>query len=438
MSSLFSILFPKLSRYHFKENRENVLEELKARELELKNSWLTKSDGYQLICNHPTDLSSKDLNSLWTKNLFKNIGIFFCTGGLYFFFYVWKKRKEYSYLSTLRQLSEIDERKREIQNAKNYFQKIEDSEKSFRESKERELDNWSERIISYSLSTIPYSQYEIERNRKKDPYIKFLHIYAFVISLVLTCGTIIFYILYRKYKDPRYKFLESSITKHVIEKTKFESILQELVQKKYGFDVLDNLSYCYSKTLGDIATESHIRTKFYSYSVLKVLFFLFMTAISAGIFPLYCYWLSTRDKLNSKKDFYKWWLNRRKKEREIVTPLKLFKKKWWGKGCLYFKKVWLDWYFSTFVAQLTNRAITSNFFKPKTKLKNLNWTLMWMFTSPLSKWIVNLVLLIATYTFLLLWSLSASFAIVSPFFFLLVFFGSAFLLLLGYHISLII
>ncbi|AGX89062.1 hypothetical protein [Mycoplasma parvum] len=431
----FSFNYP---HFHFKERKENILKDVEKRERELKEEWLTKSCGYQLVCNQDYKLSPENFSSSWAKKILKNLTLCIFFAGVPIFIYIYKKIKGINYLSTLKELSSIDKRKREMLEAKKYFENIEDNEKSFKESKEKELENWSEKIISYSLATLPYSQYEEQRTKKQDPYMKFLHIYAFCIALFLTGGLIIFYILYRKWKDPRYRFLESAVTKHVIEQTKFEYLLQDLIHKKHGFDILDNLSFCFSKTLGDISTESYLRTKFYLIPFWRAFFFFFLNLITLGLFQLWTSWLLTKKSFKTKKNFYKNWLLKKKKEKEIVTPLKLFRKKLLGKTCLYFKKVWIDWYFSTFISQINNMAITSNFFKPRAKVKNLNWSLMWMFTSPLTKWVINLILLLMTYTFLLVWSFSGGFVVSYWAFIPFVLCAVAFVILLGYHVALVI
>ncbi|KMZ96306.1 hypothetical protein PVNG_02444 [Plasmodium vivax North Korean] len=66
-------------------------------------------------------------------------------------------------------------------------------------------------------------------------------------------GLIVFYFLYRKSRDPRYKFLESPLSRHIIEESKFEDYLEEILQKKHGFDSIDSIKHGFSKHLQDFS-----------------------------------------------------------------------------------------------------------------------------------------------------------------------------------------
>lgn len=432
MYKLLKRVFFRYTKKTFSEQKAKVLEQLKEREWELRNDWLSSSTSFLDVPNN------RKVVNHWTIFLTrhaKNIGLFIFTLGLAQLLSFLNNAKWKS-PSSIRELKSLEARKREIQKAKAYFKRIQDNEKDYEKNKEKELESWTEEIVAYSLASMPFSKYEeITEKRKNDPYLRFLHIYAIVISCFFTGGLILFYFLYKKGRDPRYRFLDSSLSKHVIEGKKFERYLTELIRQKYEFDSVANLQYCLSSTFKDTALASTIHTKCFRAPFLKTAFFFILSLLSGGLLPMYVYWLSTR---NNIEKFNKWWATSRNGESNAIEPLGNISRTWWGRIMKYLRKIWSDLHISSHVSSTMNLAITASLLKPAKNFKQLNWGLFWMFTSPLAKWIINLFLLLLSYTFLLIWSFTYQFAISEWPFYSMIASSSLFLLLLGYHIYLVI
>lgn len=432
MYRLLRKLLFRYTRKTFNEQKEEVLEQLQERERELRNDWLSSSVNFLEIPNN-----KKIINhwAIFLTRHAKNIALFICTLGLAQFLSLLANSKWRS-PSSIRELKSLESRRREIQRAKAYFKRIQDNERDYEENKAKELEPWSEEIVSYSLASMPFSKHEeITDKRRNDPYLRFLHIYAIVISCFFTGGLILFYFLYKKSRDPRYRFLDSALSKHVIEGKKFEKYLTELIRQKYEFDSISNLQHCLNSTFKDTALASTIQTKCFRAPFLKTALFFILSLLTGGLLPMYVYWISAQDNIER---FNKWWSMSRVRESGGIEPLGNISRTWWGRIMKFFRRAWTDLHISGHVSSTINLAITSSFLKPTKSPKQLNWGLFWMFTSPLAKWMINLFLLLLSYTFLLIWSLQYKFGLTEWPFYTMVASSSLFLLLLGYHIYLVI
>ncbi|CCE66752.1 hypothetical protein [Candidatus Mycoplasma haematominutum] len=428
---------------HPTEGRDVALSQLKKKELKLKQDFLVKAAGYQTVCNELigelglTGVTSEFL--VWNfSKILKQLILFPLTGGgnlLYFLYNRTKKRSA----TVLGELKKLEQKRREIEKAQEYFRNLSTTENEKELSQPRELTPWVEKLVASSLTVMPQNSYEELLRKRKDPYLRLLHIYAYLIAFLLSGGLIIFYLIYRRTRDPNYRFLDSELSKHVIERAKFSNYLKELVEKERNYDSITHLAHFYSRDCEDQTNQTYYSTRVFKSNVLKTLFMISMTFFTGGFLPLYIYWCSAKYRKN-KDYFYRWWAKRRTYGERVISPLGHISRKWWGRGVQTIHKLWTDLQLSTFFSEITNNAITTSFFKPKLGFKRVNWALFWMFTSPLSKWIVNLLLLMLTYTFILIWSLQYSFAfsLTSWPMFAVAFSGLLFLLMSGYHIYLII
>ena len=553
----------RFRRRAFEEQKNQVLSQLSEREWELRSDWLSNSANFLSLTNDKKIVSNK---SRFLVRQLKNIGLFFSTFGLApFISLLVNPRIRGS--SSIKELKSLESRRKEIEEAKNYFQKIQDNEQGYARNKEKELEPWSEEIVSYSLTSMPFSKYEeIIEKKNKDPYIRFLHIYAIVIAFLFTGGFITFYWIFKKSRDPQYRFLDSALTKHVVEGERFEKYLTELIRQKYEFDSIHNINYCLKCAFREVALSSTIQTKFLRKPSFRNIFFFVVSILSGGLFPMYIYWLSMR---NESERFNKWWALKRTKEWNQIESLSVISAGWLGRSIKFLKKLWSDLHIFSYIASTaqlavatvflkpfkgiwrinnaffnaisaqsnrkavnsclllisfglitiwgyaydfddligssdtvsngvgrafswafyalivwhvmilswfgwdnyfrkhwvklyaklgkawaellapkpkrviraipaSNFAMSSQYFKPPQNLKTLNWGLFWMFSSPLSKWMVNLLLLLLSYAFLLVWSFIYKFDISGwPFYTMLVS-SSLFLLLFGYHIYLVV
>nr|WP_146612326.1 hypothetical protein [Candidatus Mycoplasma haematolamae] len=422
----------------FQEQREEVLSQLADREQELKHEWLSASSGFHSISNEHKRTSWAPSQSQylgwWLLNAFKTTSLFVITAGLSLIVYLILRSKRES-ISVLGELRDLKKREEEIETAKAHFGSISDSEESYKLSRQKELEPWTEKLIRTSLTTMPFKAYEEMKEKKRDPYLQFLHVYACIIAIFFTAGLILFYFLYRKHKDSRYKFLESALSKHVIERIKFEEELGELVRKKYGENTIEQLTYSFDRPFKDLSLSSSMLTGIFKRPVSRVSFIILISLLSLGIYPIFAYGLACKQ---NKKKFYEWWIKRKDAPSSVVEPLGNVPRKWWGRAIKYARSLWTDLYFSTYLSGSISNVITTTFFKPKRSLRTVNWTLFWMFTSPISKWVLNVFLLVATYTLVLLLGVHHAWNISNWSFYAAVAVGALFLLLLGYHVFLII
>ncbi|AFN65200.1 ABC transporter substrate-binding protein [Mycoplasma wenyonii str. Massachusetts] len=378
----------------FDQRKKEVIKQLDEREWELRADWLSNSANFLSFSNDKKDINC---SFFWTKQL-KNIALFVGTLGFSKLFSLVRKRDT---LSSIKELSSLNSRKKEVAEAKRYFQKIKDDEKNYEESKAKELEPWAEKIISYSLSSMPFSKHqEIVEKKNRDPYLRFLHLYSIAISCFFTGGLILFYFIYKKSRNPRYRFLDSALSKHVIEGARFEQYLTELVREKYEFDSITNLNHCLGNTFKDVALSSELQTNFLRKTWLRNIFLLVSSILTGGLFTLYLYWLSMR---NNNEKFNEIWASKRVKEWNQIETIGNINTRT-GRAVKAIRRFWTDIHILNHISYVTQLAIATVILKP---LKGIGRGVYAVLSKRKSA--VSFALMLITNTFLVAWSYFNSF-----------------------------